>query len=88
MGDVSFAFRSVCHVFGLKIPCGLPPLIFCNLFSNTVEVSCAFPLCVSKKLDGYFRINDEALFAGQVGVHCVQFSEYSCIFRGKFTTLE
>ena len=59
-----------------------------NLFKTTVEVSCAFPLCVSQKIDGYFRMNDKALFGGQVGVHPGEFSEYSFISHGKFPALE
>ena len=69
MGDVSFSFRSGCHLLGLEVPCGFPPFFSLDCFSTSVEVSCAFPLCDSHNIDGYFHMNNEAFFGGEFGVY-------------------
>ena len=73
IGDVSFSLRSGCHLFGLEFPYVFPSLGFFEFFSTTFKVSCAFPLCVSQRLDSYFHINDEELFELQVDVHSAEF---------------
>ena len=45
------------------------PFFIWNWISPRVEISCEFTLCFSQKLDGYFRINNEALLVVQVGVN-------------------